>query len=229
MNVQWVLSCEHGGNEIPSEWATHFSEASELLQTHRCWDPGALQLFEELKPLADFAYSSTTSRLLIELNRSLHHPKLFSGITRALSKQQKQEIIEAYYLPYRTTVEKAITEYLAEGACVYHLGIHSFTPVLDGELRKADIGLLYDPGNKMEKECCSQWKALLQQALPGMVVRYNYPYKGTADGFTTYLRRQHTDHYAGIEFELNQKWAGNGEVYAGIIESLRQLQASINC
>lgn len=227
MNTRWVLSCEHGGLEIPAAYASYFTEAAALLQSHRGWDPGALQLFNTLAPLADFSHSSTVSRLLIELNRSLHHPHLFSAFTRILSLQQKQEIIEAYYIPYRVSIEAAIAGYLAEEAFVYHLSIHSFTPVLAGDVRKADIGLLYDPGNPLEKECCRSWKPLLQDIFPDMVVRYNYPYKGTADGFTTYLRKQYPDRYAGIEFELNQKWAGNPEINAGIAKSIKQLQNAI--
>ena len=38
-------------------------------------------------------------------------------------------------------------------------------------------------------------------------MRYNYPYLGKADGFTTYLRKQFQTHYLGIEIEINQKYA----------------------
>jgi hypothetical protein len=40
-------------------------------------------------------------------------------------------------------------------------------------------------------------------------VRRNYPYRGTADGFTTYLRRQFSARkYLGIELEVNQSLLG---------------------
>jgi hypothetical protein len=37
-------------------------------------------------------------------------------------------------------------------------------------------------------------------------VRRNYPYRGYADGLTTYLRRRYARHgYIGVEIEVNQK------------------------
>jgi hypothetical protein len=45
-------------------------------------------------------------------------------------------------------------------------------------------------------------------ANPQLVVRLNYPYRGSADGLTTHLRRLHPNSdYAGIEIEVNQKHA----------------------
>ena len=42
--------------------------------------------------------------------------------------------------------------------------------------------------------------------LPDLSIRCNYPYKGNADGFTTYLRKQFSEKkYLGIELEINQK------------------------
>jgi hypothetical protein len=38
-------------------------------------------------------------------------------------------------------------------------------------------------------------------------VRRNYPYRGYADGLTTWLRKRYPDPaYAGIELEINQKY-----------------------
>ncbi|EMR04460.1 N-formylglutamate amidohydrolase [Cesiribacter andamanensis] len=99
MNNRWVISCEHGGNEIPPAYAPLFRDAADVLASHRGWDPGTLPLFEQLKPLADFAKSSTTSRLLIELNRSLHHPHLFSAYTHPLPSPEKAHIIRTIIYP----------------------------------------------------------------------------------------------------------------------------------
>jgi hypothetical protein len=46
----------------------------------------------------------------------------------------------------------------------------------------------------------------MQHIAPAFSVRRNYPYRGTADGFTTYLRRQlSSSPYLGIELEINQR------------------------
>lgn len=97
---------------------------------------------------------------------------------------------------------------IAAGARVIHVSAHSFTPILDGQARTADIGLLYDPSRAFESRVCRSWRDRLATAAPHLRVRRNYPYRGTADGFTTYLRtRFPMDRYAGIELEVNQRLA----------------------
>ena len=77
-----ILTCEHGGNDIPENYKFVFHNASKQLRTHRGYDLGALDVFEYLKDLSGFSVYSKTSRLLIELNRSLHHNNLFSEFTK---------------------------------------------------------------------------------------------------------------------------------------------------
>lgn len=198
-----ILSCEHGGNEIPEIYRKVFHGHEEELQSHRGWDIGALKLAKQLSvsweaPL----HYATTSRLLVELNRSLHHPNLFSKFTKTLPLSEKLHILKQFYHPYRTKVEAFIRNLMQAKVQVIHISVHSFTPVLEGIERKADIGLLYDPATE-EKHFCEAWKNEIM-ATSLMKVRLNYPYKGTADGFTSYLRKQLPKGYMGIELEVNQ-------------------------
>jgi hypothetical protein len=52
-------------------------------------------------------------------------------------------------------------------------------------------------------------------------VRYNYPYLGKMDGFTTYLRKQFISNYIGIELEVNQKYVKENKLDVEICELLR--------
>ncbi len=199
-----LFSCEHGGNEIPHVYLPYFEGQEKLLASHRGWDIGALEVANDLSSsLSSTLHFATTSRLLIELNRSLHHPNLFSAISKLLPKQEKEKIIEGYYQPYRNAFVEQVEKELSESKQVIHISVHSFTPVLDEEVRNADIGLLYDPSIPEEKKFCKEWKQELQK-FSSFRIRYNYPYKGTADGFTTYLRKKFPENYIGIELELNQ-------------------------
>src|SRR5690606_16900417 len=130
----------------------------DLLSSHKGYDIGSKPAFETLREKADFALFNGTTRLLVELNRSLHHPHLFSEISKQLSREEKQEVIWQYYTPYRRQAEQAIRERILSGDEVIHLSVHTFTPVLNGDFRKADIGLLYDPSRMAEKSFCQQWK-----------------------------------------------------------------------
>ena len=37
-----IITCEHGGNEVPAAYAPLFAGHEALLPTHRGWDAGAL-------------------------------------------------------------------------------------------------------------------------------------------------------------------------------------------
>lgn len=213
-----VLTCEHGGNEIPENQHYLFSSNQQVLHTHKGLDLGALDLFNHLKPLADFSLFSTTSRLLIELNRSLHHKNLFSAFSKTLSTSEKAALIDSYYLVYRNKVENNIRNYIKEDNEVLHISVHSFTPVLKSIERNCDIGLLYDSSHKNEKEFSHQFKKELLQQNGNLNVRYNYPYLGKMDGFTTYLRKQFPLNYKGIEIEVNQKYATKNKMNSAICE-----------
>lgn len=208
MHARFIISCEHGGNQIPDDYRPLFRGYESLLGSHRGLDSGALQLANALaERLGATLFTATISRLLVDLNRSIHHPHLFSEVTRTLSSNARQEILARYYYPYRNTVETAITEAIQHRNRVIHISAHSFTPIFNGKLRRADIGLLYDPSKPLERTLCHDWQKALKKTAPSLRIRRNYPYSGNADGFTTYLRRRFpVNHYAGIELEVNQKY-----------------------
>ena len=202
-----VFTCEHGGNEIPEEYIGLFKNAPEL-STHQGFDAGALDLFYFLEEkYAHFSASSTISRLLVELNRSVRHPKLFSAFTKNLPAKTRKAILEEYYFPYRNSVTEEIRTLIGHRHQIVHIGIHSFTPVWNGEERHCDVGLLYDPQRALEKNFCVEWKSALLRLNPTLNVRFNYPYRGNGDGFTTYLRNTFPTNYLGLELEVNQKFA----------------------
>jgi predicted N-formylglutamate amidohydrolase len=199
-----ILTCEHASNRIPKRWAGAFRGKERILETHRGYDLGANAVASALARLYGAPLlSGTASRLLVDLNRSPHSPQLFSEFTRGLPEEERSLILRDFYLPHRAAVEQAVALSRARGVTVLHVGVHSFTPVLNGVRRNADIGLLFDPRRARERALCRSWKAAIQAEEPALRVRLNYPYRGTSDGFTTALRRTHGgDGYLGIEVEL---------------------------
>lgn len=225
-----ILTCEHGGAQIPKAWAALFDSCSGLLESHRGWDPGALELARALSTgLNAPLFYSVNSRLLVDLNRSLHHPSLFSTRTRRLCPAEKDLLLEKYYLPFRRAVEDAVRSSLEGNQRVLHLSIHSFTPVLDGVVRTAGLGLLYDPRRGPEKDFCQRLKKTLNDSLPELRVRFNQPYRGVSDGHTTHLRRLFpSEAYSGIEIEVNQKFPlGDREAWEDYKEKLVRTVAGI--
>ncbi|KIF81361.1 N-formylglutamate amidohydrolase [Noviherbaspirillum autotrophicum] len=203
----FIITCEHAGNRIPSRYRDFFRDRQALLHTHRGYDLGALRVAREMSARLDAPLLvSTISRLLVDLNRSLGHPEAFSEVTRGLSGELRDEIATRYYLPYRRKAETMIAQAIDAGARVVHVSCHSFTPELNGAVRDADIGLLYDPDRSAEAELCRRWRVALHAYAAALKARMNYPYAGTADGFTVYLRQRFgAERYLGIELEINQK------------------------
>ena len=71
-----------------------------------------------------------------------------------------------------------------------------------------------------EKGFCKQMKSEIKRLNPNLKTRYNYPYLGRADGFTTYLRKRFPENYLGIELEVNQKFSKNNKLDSSIKQSL---------
>ena len=225
-----VLTCEHGGNVIPEEYAHVFSShgAREALSSHRGLDIGALALANALARRFDAPLiASEVSRLLCDLNRSLNNAGLFSDFALGLTPAEREAVLGRHYHPHRQRVELELGRRLGRG--VLHLAVHSFTPELRGEVRRADIGLLYDPARPEETAWCERYKQVLSRLAPDLRVRRNYPYLGKTDGLATFLRRKYpATSYVGVELEVNQALltgaeAKRDQVLAALADGLAEL------
>lgn len=206
MTRRVLISCEHAGNRVPRWLRTRFVGAEAALASHRGWDPGTLPIAEHLATTLDAPlFATTTSRLVVDTNRSVGHPRLFSEWTRDGDRQLHARILAEYYHPHRAAIEGRCRDWIDAGDGVLHLGIHSFTPVLDGVERHTDLALLYDPQRSAEARFAARWLERLAQAAPELRLRRNFPYRGAADGLTTSLRRTFPVRaYCGIEVEVCQ-------------------------
>ena len=223
-----LLTCEHGGNRIPTSYRSLFRGAAEVLASHRGWDPGALRVARALSArLRRPLLAVTWSRLLVESNRAPSNRRIWSSYTANLPRAEREAILARYWWPHRREVVAAVQRGRETRARVIHVAVHSFTPVLGREVRKADIGLLYDSRRPAERALCRRWQVALRNSAPQLRVRRNYPYTGIADGLPTWLRRQFSAAaYAGVELEINQALLTGRrrlEVVNALTESLRSL------
>jgi predicted N-formylglutamate amidohydrolase len=202
-----LITCEHGGNRIPARYRPLLRGARDLLDSHRGFDAGALTMAKALAAALEAPLLfSTVSRLLVDLNRSIGHVRFHFDAVRDAGPVVCEAIVERYYRPYRAEASRYVQDAIAQRRRVIHLSSHSFTPVLDGDVRTADVGLLYDPSRQSEVALCQHWQATLQALAPHLKVRRNYPYAGKGDGLTRELRRRFSPSaYVGIELEINQK------------------------
>src|SRR4029077_2634112 len=112
----FIITCEHGGNRIPAPYRRLFREQRALLDSHRGYDPGSPVMAKALaRAFAAPLVALTVTRLLIDLNRSIGHPQLFSAMIRAAPAQTRAQIVEQHYRPHRMHVERLIGHAVSRG------------------------------------------------------------------------------------------------------------------
>ena len=217
--MKLMLTCEHASNKLPAAFKK--AVPAEVLKTHRAYDIGAVQVFRKLVKFAkpEFYCEGKFSRLFVDLNRTITNKSAFSDYHKQLEARDTafaakvKAQASAYWTEYREAIEKFVDSALKPKTRaaksepeIVHLGIHSFTPELNGKVRNTDIGILYDPSRPQECAYARVIKDEIKRLYPAMKVRFNYPYKGTSDGLTTTLRKKFGPRYVGIEIEINQKF-----------------------
>jgi predicted N-formylglutamate amidohydrolase len=209
-----IISCEHAGNYIPKPYSHLFEGKDEVLASHRGWDIGSMEVGKYVaRHLEAPFFFQKVSRLLVEANRSLNNPELFSEFSVGLLEPQKKVLVDSYHHTYRLGVINEIEKAFLSYNRVIHISIHSFTPVLNGVERSVDLGVLVDESIAAEAEYAYYLKDRISVAIPEMLTMVNIPYNGADDGFTTYLRTQYSsDKYIGVELEVNQKYVGTAQM-----------------
>ena len=223
--MKQMLTCEHANNRLPAAFKKFVP--ADIQRTHRAYDIGAQKVFRKLVKFAkpEFSCEGKFSRLFVDLNRTITNKSAFSEYYDAFEASDKsaaekaKATATAYWKEYRENIEKFVMRNIGKsskaagkknagnkGTAIVHLGIHSFTPVLNGKPRNTDIGILFDPARPQERAYANVIKDEIKRLHPHMKVRFNYPYKGTSDGLTTSLRKKFGPRYVGIEIEINQKF-----------------------
>ena len=214
-----MITCEHASNALPDFVLRAFRDSDgipdEVLASHRGYDIGAYKIFsilvKRLKP--DFHSASKFSRLVVDMNRSSTSKSFYSEYTSSLPSTVKARMLSLWE-KYREKIESFVAGKIPEKQRkaakeaplkVIHLGIHSFTPVLNGVERDADVGILYDPSRPSEAKIAEILIKNILDREPSLRIRKNYPYLGKSDGLTTTLRQKFGPAYAGLEIEINQK------------------------
>jgi len=211
--MKCIISCEHASNRVPPRFAHVFEGNEKVLSSHQAYDHGTANLARKLgRYFKSSVHLGSVSRLLIDLNRSPTNRKsLYTSYSRKLQQSDRELLLQKYYQPYREKITEEISRIVGKGRPVLHISLHSFSPVKKGKVRKADIGLLYDPGRRIEKDICRFLVGLLKEKIVALRVRRNYPYLGKTDGFTSFLRAKYpAKMYAGIEIEINQALLSSG-------------------
>lgn len=176
-----IVLCEHASNHIPADYA-QLGLAAEDLEKHIAWDIGAAAVTQKICELMGVSgVLASVSRLLIDCNREPDHPTLVPAqsddilipANRELPVSALEVRKRAFYYSFHEACDQLVDAHLAEGIVPIIIGMHSFTPVMDGEKRPWQIGFLWNKDPR------------LAQAMIGMIEREtnltvgdNLPYSG---------------------------------------------------
>ena len=202
--IKLVLTCEHGGHQVPSP-LKYLEKVQPLnFDSHYTWDPGALEATQFLSQKLKAPYfANTSSRLLIDCNRSDNNPKRFPRWTKKLKASERQAIEKLVCDSYKSKVRTHVKKLLSRGHFVVVISVHSFTPVLNGKRRETELGVLYRPFVNTESDLASALVTHLKN-FSNFKIHHNRPYQGHTDCFLNELFREFKNpQFTGVMFELN--------------------------
>ena len=180
--VAILLVCDHASRRFPKALGSMGLDPFAR-RCHLGLDIGAGALTESLADsLGATAVLCQYSRLIVDCNRQLMDPGAFlefgDGIivpgNRNLHAAEKEQRANEIYWPYHSAVEAQITRLRGRGAEPVLISIHSFTPVMNGESRTWEMGVLWD----QDRVTSEIFVRDLREA--GYLVGDNEPYSGKA-------------------------------------------------
>lgn len=148
-SAPFLFVCEHASRHIPREF-NNLGLDDAAAASHIAWDPGALEVTENLARLFNAtAVCGTISRLIYDLNRA---PDAIDAMpaksevfdipgNKDLSAEEKHRRVNSYYRPFQQTLENEIKSSRRPPVLVT---IHSFTPTYNGKPRQVEFGILND-------------------------------------------------------------------------------------
>lgn len=212
------LTCEHASQRLPEPY--RFPEADQhLIGTHWAYDLGARELTLELADALDAsAVLSRFSRLLIDPNREEDHPDLLRSVAEGkpvalnqhVTAQERERRVKAYYRPFH----EAIDAELSAVAAPVLLSVHSFTPVYEGQVRKVELGVLFN----REEAAARELGRALEREFDG--VAYNEPWSGKVG--LIFSAESHAERHGrcALELEIRQDLAEKPDYRARLVQVL---------
>jgi len=224
-----LLVCDHASHRFPKSLGDMGLDPFAR-RCHLAVDIGAGRVTKSLaKSLGVTAVVHNYSRLVVDCNRQLMDPSAFleygDGIlvpgNRNLHQEDKDLRSSALYWPYHCAIDEQVQRLRKAGPSPAFISIHSFTPVLNGESRKWEMGILWDKDERLREIFL---EGLREE---GYLVGDNEPYSGKApQDFTI-------DHHAEevglphIGIEIRQDLIDDKAGVAQIAKAMHKIIASI--
>lgn len=174
-SAQILLICEHAGQAVPKALGDLGVDPKDF-NNHIGWDIGAGAVTRLVSDaLQTPAVLQSYSRLVIDCNRPVEAPdsvpEFSDGVFIPANTDAPHRVsrIQEIFEPFQAEIGR----HLDTGTFRFVLAIHSFTPLMNGEQRPWDIGLLF----RRDKATSERLKRHLEIHNRGLNVGMNQPYQ----------------------------------------------------
>ncbi len=224
-----LLVCDHASRRFPEVLGTMGLDPVAL-RCHLALDIGAGALTERLATsLNATAVLCQYSRLIVDCNRELMDSSAFlefgDGIVvpgnRNLHPEDKKVRADEIYWPYHGAVEAEVKRLGAAGRPPICIAVHSFTPVLNGESRQLEMGVLWDT----DRVTAEIFLHDLREA--GIHVGDNEPYSGKAPHDFTVDHHAESIGLPHVGIEVRQDLIDDGRGIAEMCGVLQRIIATL--
>lgn len=224
-----LLVCDHASDRFPKSLGDMGLDPFAR-RCHLAVDIGAGALTESLaESLGVTAVLQNYSRLVIDCNRQLMDPGAFleygDGIlvpgNRNLHQADKDLRADALYWPYHRAIDEQVKRLHSLGPAPAFVAIHSFSPVLNGESRAWQIGVLWDKDERLRHLFLEGFREA------GYYVGDNVPYSGKAPQDFTIDHHAEEINLPHVGIEIRQDMLRNKKGIAQIAGVMHKIIKSI--
>ncbi len=177
-----ILLCDHATNHVPTAYDS-LGLDDQYFEDHIAYDIGAEAVTRKIcEMMGAPAVLGPVSRLLIDCNREEHHATLVPPVSDNIPIPANKDLTnttitarkEAYYYPFHDACEKLVFDHVEAGIVPLVIGMHSFTPTMNGEDRAWHVGFLWNEDPRLAQAMIG-----LMERETDLVVGDNLPYSGT--------------------------------------------------
>ena len=220
-----LLVCDHASNRFPRSLGTMGLDYLDRV-SHVALDIGANAVAEALADnLGATAVLCQYSRLIVDCNRELVDDSAFlefsDGVdipgNHNLQSNEKERRASEIYWPYHNSIKDQIVRLKKQGIDPVVISIHSFTPVINGNDRKWEMGVLWD------KDPVTAEIFLTRLVEAGYLVGDNKPYSGKdPEDFTIDFHAESTG-LPHVGIEISQDLINHDDGIERVSETLKEI------
>ena len=227
--VPLLLVCDHASNRFPQSLGSMGLDYLDRM-SHMSLDIGAGAIAESLADkLGATALLCQYSRLVVDCNRELSDNSMFLENSEGtnipgnqnLQINEKERRVSEIYWPYHNAIEAQICRLRDQYINPIVISIHSFTPVMNGEDREWEMGVLWD------KDQITAEFFLNKLMDAGFFVGNNEPYSGKAPEDFTIDYHAEPIGLPHVGIEIRQDLINHDEGVERITDTLQEVISAL--